>query len=240
MLDIVCWKWRPLVPNYRSQFGALQVNVLRAMIERHYRRPHRFSCITDDPTGIDPRVRVIPLWPDHAKMVSPHGRHNPSCYRRLRLFSDEAADLVGPRFVWMDLDAVIVGDLAPIFDRPEDFVMWEGTAGRNHFNGSMVMMTAGARRQVWDSFHPVESPAAASAAGFVGSDQAHICNTLPATEARWTAADDGVYSWRNHIRFKPAALPENARLVFFHGASGDPWSARVQARAPWVKEHWRE
>lgn len=240
MLDIVCWKWRPLVPNYRSKFVAHHVNVLRAMVARHYQGPHRFNCITDDPKGIDPRVRIIPLWPDHAKMQSPHGLHNPACYRRLRVFARDAADLIGPRFVSMDLDCVVTGDLAPLFDRTEDFVMWEGTAGKNHFNGSMFMMTAGARPQVWETFDPAASPRAATLAGFVGSDQAHICNMLPAgTEARWTRAD-GVYSWRNDLRFKRGAMPDDLRLCFMHGISGDPWSPRLQERAPWVKDHWRE
>lgn len=238
MIDVICWKWRPTFRNYRSQFGALQVNTLRSMVARHYQKPHRFSCITDDPTGLDSRVRVIKLWRDHEKLISRHGANNPSCYRRLRVFARDAGELIGPRFVSLDLDAVILGDLTPIFDRTEDVVLWEGQAGRNFYNGSMFMLTAGARPQVWETFDPPIAVHAAARAGFVGSDQAHICNVLGGGEATWSAAD-GVYSWRNHIRRHPRAVPGNARAVFFHGTAGDPWSPAVQNAAPWVKEHWR-
>jgi hypothetical protein len=239
MIDVVCWKWRPLVSYYRSKFDAGHVNTLRAMVARHYQKPHRFNCITDDPKGIDSRVRIIPLWSDHSSLVSLHGKNNPSCFRRLRVFARDAADLIGPRFISIDLDVVIAGDLVPIFDRPEDFVMWEGMVGRNFYNGSMFMMTAGARPQVWETFEPVVSSHAASRAGFYGSDQAHICNVLGGDEARWTRAD-GVYSWRNHVRYRPARLPDDARMVFFHGSAGDPWAPNVQSAAPWIKRHYHD
>jgi hypothetical protein len=117
MLAVVCWKWKPKI-GYRSTFCAEHVNVLRSMVERHYRKPHQLVCITDDGAGIDPRVRVVPLWQDHARLPSPHGGNNPSCYRRLRAFSAEAAELIGPRFVSVDLDCVITGDMRPVWDRP--------------------------------------------------------------------------------------------------------------------------
>ncbi len=242
MLDVICWKWKPGFKAYRSKFSAEHVNTLRAMVARHYQKPHRFSCITDDPAGIDPRVRVIPLWPDHGQLVSPHGFSNPSCYRRLRVFARDAGELIGPRFVSMDLDCVVVGDLAPVFDRPEHFVMWEGTAGRNFYNGSMFMLTAGMRPQVWELFDRHKSPADATAQGFVGSDQAHICNVLGPAEATWTRAD-GVYSWRNHLRRRNGKLPADPgapppRLVYFHGISGDPWSDVCRRQAPWIADHY--
>lgn len=239
MLEILCWKWKPANPRYRSSFGAPQVNVLRAMVERHYQRPHRFSCITDDPAGIDQRVRIIPLWPDLADLPSPHGWANPSCFRRLKLFGPEAASIVGDRFVWLDLDVVICGNLEPVFDRAEDFVMWEGQASANPYNGSMLLMNAGARPQVWTDFDPKTSPGAGRLQGYVGSDQAWIAAKLGRGEPVWTRAD-GVYSWRNHIRVVPGApLPANARIVFFHGHT-DAWSRHAQQVAPWISEHWHE
>lgn len=238
MIDVICWKWRP-ASGYRSKFSAAHVNTLRAMIARHYPEPHRFSCITDDAEGLDSRVRVIPLWEDHSKMISPHGPANPSCYRRLRAFARDAADLIGPRFVSLDLDCVVTGDLRPIFNRPEAFVMWEGQVNNSPYNGSMFMMDAGARAQVWETFDPVESPRRGSALNYVGSDQAWIGACLGRNEAKWTLAD-GVYSWRMHLRRNRGMLPADARLVFFHGSSGDPWQPIVQKRAPWILDHWHE
>ena len=235
-LTVVCWKWKPQ-PDYRSQFGPETVNVLKNMVARHYRRPHDFVCVTDDPEGIDRSIRIVPLWKDHADIPNPTSRRNPSCYRRLRAFSAEAADLFGPRFVSLDLDCVITGDLEPLWDRPEEFVIWGDTARRTPYNGGMFLLTAGSRRRVWDEFDPDCSPALTRSLGMIGSDQAWIAACLGPGEPRWTI-DDGVYSFNNHIRRCGGKLPANARIVFFHGRA-DPWQTEVQSQYPWVKAHWQ-
>jgi hypothetical protein len=227
-LTIVCWKWKP-TRNYRSEFGPESVNVLASMVRRHYRHPHRVVCVTDDPVGINPSIGIVPLWKDHADLVNPHGPHQPSCYRRLRAFSAEAREWFGERFVSVDLDCVIVGDMAPLWNRPEDFIIWgSGTDKRVWCNGSMWLMTAGARRHVWDDFHPAKSVTAAKRAGHFGSDQAIIATVLGRKEAMWTTAD-GVYSFRVHLNGGSKQLPSDARVVFFHGKTEE---------IPWVAENW--
>lgn len=237
VLTVVAWKWRA-APGYRSSFTGEHVNVLAAMVARHYRRPHRVVCITDDAVGIDPSVGIVPLWDDHARIPSPHGAGNPSCYRRLKAFSAEARELIGERFVSLDLDCVITGDLAPVWDRPEPFVIWGDTNPTTFYNGGMFLLTAGARRQVWDEFDPVRSPARSRAMGQFGSDQGWIGACLGGGEAKWGTAD-GVFSYRCHIRPPrgKGALPQGARIVFFHGQH-DPWGPEAQ-RLAWVREHWR-
>lgn len=237
MLDICTFKWRA-PPGYRSTFTGAHVNTLAAMIRRQYQKPHRFSCITDDPTGIDQRhVRIIPLWPDHASLQSAYGSRNPSCYRRLKLFSAEAAEIIGPRFVSLDLDVVITGDLIPLWDRPEDFVIIKSATPppRYLYNGSALLMTAGARRQVWDDFHPVRSLRETVAKRMFGSDQAWISLKLGPGEATW-GTSDGVYSYQIHLQPKGGALPANAKLVSFHGKP-DPWDEPAQ-KLDWVRQHY--
>lgn len=246
MLTVVCWKWQP-PQNYRSAFGPETVNVLRSMVARNYRRPHRVVCVTDDPAGIDGDIDIVPLWNDHASVPNPHGKGNPSCYRRLKAFAAEAADWFGPRFVSLDLDCVITADMAPLWDRPEPFVIWGDTSPGTPYNGSMWMMTAGARRQVWEQFDPINSPRMSAAMRYFGSDQAWIAACLGPHEARWTRRD-GVLSYRMHMlrsspRFKfgqarnPNLLPSDARVVMFHGRV-DPWSPAAQAHG-WVRTHYR-
>lgn len=233
-LTVVTFKWAPPV-GYRSTFGPEAVLTLRNSVRKHYRQPHRFVCITDDPRGLQD-VETLPLWNDYANVQSPHGRGNPSCYRRLKLFDPAIEALLGPRFVSLDLDTVVVGDLAPIFDRTEDFVIWGETDPRSFYNGSMLLMTAGVRSQVWTDFHPIQSPRAAFKAGRFGSDQGWISYKLGRGEAMW-GRSDGVYSFRIDIAPKgDDYLPENARIVMFHGRV-DPWTWRAQ-RLPWVREHW--
>lgn len=234
---VVCWRWKPRF-DYRSTFGPETVNTLAAMVRRHYPHPHRFICVTDDADGIDPRVEVLPAWNDHAAVDSPHGRNNPSCYRRLRFFHPEAAQWFGSRAVSLDLDAVILGDVTPLWDRDEAFVAWGDTnpLPGSHYNGSMLLLTMGSRPQVWTDFDPTKSPDIARRAQCFGSDQGWISYCLGPTEAKWTKAD-GVYSFRNHIAPTPREVPSDARVVFFHG-SLDPWSGYVQLNCPWVREHY--
>lgn len=233
---VVCWRWRPR-PGYRSVFGPDTVNTLRSMVARHFPRPHRFVCFTDDVEGLDPRVDVRPLPQTYGDLPSPHGGKNPSCYRRLAMFRRDAAATFGDRFVSLDLDCVITADLTPLWDRAEEIVLWGDTNPQpgSHYNGSMMLIAAGARPQVWETFDPKRSPQQALAARAWGSDQGWISYCLGAGEKRWTK-QDGVYSFRNHLQPRPV-LPENARIVLFHG-NVDPWA--MQARdIPWIQEHYR-
>jgi hypothetical protein len=206
------------------------------MVARHYQHPHRVVCVTDDPVGIDPTIGIVPLWNDHANVGNPHGLHQPSCYRRLKAFSSQARDWFGDRFVSVDLDCVIVGDMAPLWNRAEDFIIWGSkTDRRSWYNGSMWMMTAGARKQVWETFNPRISPMAAKRAGHFGSDQGFIGHCLGKKEAVW-GQKEGVYSFRVHLQAGKLPLPPEARIVFFHGKH-DPWDARCQ-QIPWIRENW--
>ncbi len=236
-LSIVTFKWKPF-KGYRSTFGPETVNVLKRMVDRHYPDPHRVICVTDEPDGIDADVEIVPLWNDYADVPSPHGGKNPSCYRRLKAYAPDIAAIFGPRFVMMDLDCVIVGDMRPVWNRPEDFVIWGDTNPQpgSHYNGGMVLQSAGARKQVWERFDPKTSPRQSLTAKCWGSDQGWISYCLGPGEKKWTR-EDGVYSWRNHLQRNGYKLPENARIVMFHGST-DPWSADVKDVA-WIQRCYR-
>lgn len=235
MISVVCWKWRP-PPGYRSKYGPMTVNILRKMVARNYQRPHEFVCVTDDPIGIDPGIRIVPLWNDHANLQSPHGDGQPSCYRRLKAFSAEAEAMFGKRFVSLDLDCVITGDMVPVWDRKEEFVIWGDTALNTPYNGSMFLLTAGTRTRVWETFDPVKSPEAGKRLNYVGSDQAWIGACLGPNETKWSRFD-GVYSFRIDLKYK-RDLPKDARIVMFHGQF-DPWSPEIWARHAWVRQNYR-
>lgn len=207
--------------------------MLRSMIARHYAKPHRFICVTDDAAGLD-GIETFPLWSDWANIPSPHGGNNPSCFRRIKAFSPEARAWFGERFVNIDLDTVIVSDIAPLFDRPEEFVILRDPLYPQQYNGSLWMLTAGSRPQVFDTFDPETSPKAALAAGKKGSDQGWISHCLGPGEAQWTKAD-GVYNYR-WDKVRGGELPADARIVFFTGPV-DPWDEA--GRVEWISEHYR-
>lgn len=236
----VCFKWRPN-PGYRSRYSAEQPNVLRNMLERNVSFPHELVCVTDNAQGLDPRIRAVPLWDTFSRIPNPSGRNNPSCYRRLPLYDREFALSLGlERFVMIDLDVVLVRDCTALFDIEDDFRIWGDTAKGTPYNGSLVLMTAGARQKVWSEFDPIKSPLASKRLGYIGSDQGWIGACLGTGEKKWSA-EDGVYSYRNDlhaIRAGSGALPGNARIVIFHGHV-DPWDGSTKTKHQWVQEHYR-
>lgn len=233
MLTVVSWKWERA--GYRSTFTAAHVNTLAAMVARHYARPHRFVCVTNDAAGIDPRVEIVPDRADFSNVPSPAGKGFPSCYRRLRLFEPDAARYFGERFVSIDLGVVIVGDLAPLWDVPEDFVAYRDPLFPSQYCGAMMLLRAGARPYVWRAFDPIRSPVLAKHNDFRGSDQAWISYAAPF--ARTWSTDHGVFSYAKHVRRVGGALPLGARIVVFHGAA-KPWSDEPQ-RLEWVRRAYR-
>lgn len=232
-LSIVCMKWTAPFA-FRSKYTADHVNRLQKMVAKFYPHEHRFICITDDARGLDPSIEHVPLWSDYGMIPPPQGGMNPSCYRRLKLFSAEMEDLLGPRFVSIDLDCVMVADPSPLWHRPEEFVIARFGAIKNQiYNGSMFLMTAGAREQVWKQFDPYKSPRRAKRAGLLGSDQAWIQHCLGEGEATW-GHKDGIFAWRTHIARTGGKLPAGAKVVFFQGKS-KPWHRQVQKIAPWIR-----
>lgn len=237
MLTVLTFKWTA-PPGYRSKFEGRHVDVLRRMVRRHYRKPHRFVVVTDDPTGIKEKdVEIYRLWPTFSTVANPSGRKNPSCYRRLRIFARNAGEWLGDRFVCLDLDTVIVDDMAPLWDRTDDFVIWRSSTKGNFYNGSMILMNAGARPQVWTDFDPELSPRLTHGARLYGSDQAWIAYKLGGGEKTW-GPEDGVLSMRNDVVNRSGKLPPGARIVFFHG-KGDPWEPEVYNRYPWIRESYK-
>jgi hypothetical protein len=71
----------------------------------------------------------------------------------------------------------------------------------------------------------------------MGSDQAWISHSLGAGEQTWSKSD-GLYSFRYDLDEGKSTLPDDARIVFFHGKF-DPWDGDIQETVPWVSYHYR-
>lgn len=161
-------------------------------------------------------------------------------------------DILGERFVAIDIDTVITSSIDSILSRKEDFIINEYNrninkfASKQYYNGSLIMMNAGARSDVWDKFDYTESVREISlrksskeygghrsdSVELVGSDQAWISHFLGEGEATFTN-EDGVYDYRHfHDR---NTLPGNAKIVFFPGKR-DPFTER--RKVAWIRKHW--
>lgn len=223
-LTVLTWLWTQ--SGGRTAFTATHVNIWAAMVRRHCTLDIDIACVTDTPEGIDASIHIIrpPGFHDGLQTSRWNGGR-PSCYRRLAMFRHDAAAIFGKRFVCMDLDVVIGGNIDEILDRSEDIVI-NGPSQhgvRWVYNGSMILMTAGCRPHVYTDFSPEKAEMASRR--YVGSDQAWLAYALGQGEATWTPAQ-GVTRWGQH---------QSGPVMFFPGHV-KPWEALGH---PWVGEHYR-
>ena len=227
MITFVCFLWRS--PNAIREFRADYVNALYRGIAENYHKPFRFVCMTNMPHGLLPEVEALPL-PDMVDIPSPHGDTFPSCYRRLWLFSAEAAEVLPGRVVCIDVDAVICGDVTKFFDRHEDCVMWHDTTNKRlKYSGGLWMIRTGTRTHVWDTFDPVESPKLAGAAGWFGSDQAWMSYCLDG-EASW-GREQGLFRTRDIVAGSEVLIAQTPSQY-------KPWTQSFKTQFPHLYAHW--
>ena len=97
MNHIVCVKWGN---KYISKYA----NVLKNMARRHCTLDYQFSCLTDDPTGLDPEINVVRL---------PNDPYIKTWWSKLWMFAPEMP-LKG-NILFFDLDVVIFDNIDPLF-----------------------------------------------------------------------------------------------------------------------------
>jgi hypothetical protein len=226
-LTVLTWLWSQ--PGGRTEYRAEHVNIWAAMVRRHLAMPHRIACVTDMPQGIDPRIEIIaPPGEFEDVRIPTWGPERPQCLRRLAMFRRDAADIFGERFVCMDLDCIIGEALDPLFEGDVDFRICKGTRRDRPYNGSMMMLRAGARPKVYENF--TATGARVAGQHFVGSDQAWISHILGPNEATWSLEDGVIWhvGWRCH----------SPRLMFFPGFT-KPADFVVLGKDEWMNEHYR-
>lgn len=249
MLTIVLWHWG-------QRYGRQHLVAMQAMLARHLSLPHDIVCITDRPKDLPSGIRPF----DIRHTIPKRGDFN--CIRRMWLYagpSKKAAAWpghLGDRLLQLDLDVVLTADITPLVDRPDSFVIWKSDStkkpNRPHgwaYNATVMLLTPGARRDVWDRYHPdrLRIEQAADRDGWdvrTCSDQAIATYLLKDDPpAIWTA-EDGIHAYRAFAGpdgMKDRGLPEGCRIVSFHGRRGarHPGAPELQARSPWIAQHWK-
>lgn len=222
-LTVLTWLWSQ--PGGRTSYTAGHVNIWADMVARNLSTPHRLACVTDMPDGIDAGVEIIAPPREFEDVRIPSwGDARPQCLRRLVMFRPDAAEIFGERFVCMDLDCVIGGQLDPFFETEAGFKICAGTAKGRPYNGSMMILRAGARPQVYTEF--TGAKAVEAGRKFVGSDQAWISAILGPNEEVWRQ-EDGI-AWFGQYR------PPSSVLTFFPGHL-KPWDTA----SGWIGQHYR-
>lgn len=228
MVTFITWLWK----GWRPIYFAAHVNRLQKMLAERMTGAWELVCITDDERGID--CETFPLWTTPRAKIPARtevGRDVvPDCFTRLRMFEPGVGRYFGKRVVSIDLDCVILRDLAPLFDNDHDFIASRGY--RSHICGSMWQLRTGTNGHVWRSYDPLESPRLIAATTYKGrklsgSDQAWMSLCMP-TAPVW-GETDGVYQF---IEMRPQRIvPKDARIVFFAGKT-KPWQRDCQMICP--------
>lgn len=231
MLTVVTWLWNQ--PGFRTKYNAQTVITMRDMIKKYYNKPHRFVCVTDE-NILD--IETISLGDTFSDLKNPTWENGPSCYRRLIAFKKDIGKLFGERFISIDLDAIIMGDLSPIFDRTEEAVFLSGISKAVPYCGSLFMLNAGCRQEVWVNFNPDRSPSITESAGLKGSDQAWISYCLK-NEATWQYGKD-ILDFSHYTKYgKLEKEKPDCSIIFFNGKL-KPWDKKVREQYPWIKEYY--
>jgi hypothetical protein len=129
--------------KYGPKYPASYVNTLYNMTERNLDIPHRFICLTDDPSGLDDGIEALPLLDDNLQ----------GWWHKLTLFKEKIHDLRGTIF-YMDLDVVVVESLNPFIEyEPENFCIIEDySRNRTWFNSSVMKFPIGKYSVIWETF----------------------------------------------------------------------------------------
>lgn len=159
------------------------------------------------------------------------------------MFDRGMGEILGPRFMHLDLDTVIVGDITHLAGRTEPLLIYDQNAGtgakKPTYNPSVLIMNAGVRHDIWEGFHaaPQKVYETAKTAGFSCSDMAiigyYLQTGLPAVTL---GSKDGLVAYWRDVKPKNR-IPNDARMILFYG-NDNPGDPKVQTKNPWIKEHW--
>lgn len=241
-VNVICMKWG-------TKYGPEYVNILAAMVARHLKRPHRFVCLTDDKTGVDPKIERLPLPPcnvPHKPETEAWRKISP--WRKVSLFAPQLGDLKGPT-LFLDLDIIITGPLDPLFDLPGEFCIIHNWTQRDRKigNSSVFRFTPGAYPQIFEKYN-ADPDAMANA---FDNEQMYVSHELEDKIVWWP--DAWVKSFKRHClprgikRFLlPAKDIPGASIIVFHGNPNPPdavigrsgkWYKPIRP-APWVAGYW--
>ena len=200
-------------------------------MRRHLREDHRFICVTDRQVKWWDGIEVEPA--PNPELLQVKG-----CFARLRMFDPEWQRLTdiepGDRVVSIDLDAIITGPLDALFSGAQNFMILTGANAANPcpYNGSVWMLRAGYRPDVWSDF----SLEAAGKVPFYEfpDDQGWLAHKIP-DEVGWRVGSrSGIYAFQKKEWPGGTDLPNDARMVVFFGWR-DP---KKFEHLDWVRRHW--
>lgn len=213
--------------------------VIAGRIAAHTAVPYRFVVLSDQTPPPKYPYEVLPLPAEAAALVPLHyyaSEDYPACLPKLWLFSD-AARCLGERLFYVDCDALIMRDLAPILTyAPEAPFVWMNIDGK--LTASMYRVDAGHLDWFWQHYQrdglvdplPPDRPK---------GDQGWMRHCLPLKDyPAWPAAELGIYTMKQiEERGLPTRPIQGARILHPTGKI-KPWHRGFQHMHPWAIAHY--
>ncbi len=245
---VLCMKWGTL-------YSADYVNVLHNACRANLKGDFRFVCLTDDSEGFVDGIDALPI-PDIG--LAPH-QWQGGAWPKVALYCNPLHDLRGLA-LFLDLDTVVVGDLAPLFDLPGELVAldsapWRYPIGSPPRTGSGVLRyQLGAHGDLVDKLRRDRDAMIAR----YGNDQNYLLGEGPPLTY---FPQEWIVSFKYHLRqplmidrFRgPKAPPATARLVAFHGrprpidlirppppGNWDVFPHYGRGRVDWMAKYWTQ
>lgn len=232
-VNIVCMKWG-------TRYGPEYVNFLFNMVKRNTTLPFRFVCMTENKDGIRHEVEISPL-PDFQEPAWEYARYC-SAWRKLALFDKQVLDLKG-KLLFLDLDIVIVDSIDCFFSYSDKLAIIENWSqpGRLIGQSSVFCFEVGRYYHLLEKYNTQHEEVMKNNR----TEQMYITRELGKENFDYFPAE-WCKSFKMHCMpggilnsfITPTKIPENARIIVFHGSPNPPealagvWGAPV----PWYKK----
>ena len=231
--------------KWGSKYGPEYVNRLyKSIVQKSNLLDLEFWCFTDDKAGIDAKIICHPL---------PYAEELHTWWNKVWLFSDQVPFGPGDKILYIDLDTLATGDISPLLtaDSKKIIVLkdfYQGiarTAG--NIGSGLLLWNHGDYLHVWKRFY--------------ADWQSALQQVHPHGDQKWLEINiDGWQHWQDLFPGKVVSfkvdctngLPDDARIVCYHGKPSIPDSAVVTTQCntafqrwtinpqPWVLDYWKD
>lgn len=229
---VVCLK-------HGSKYSAEYVNVLKKMTQRNLTVPHEFVCFTEDPKGIDPDIKILPLPITQIK----------GWWFKTLLFNPNLS--IQGTLLFIDLDVIIFRNIDRLFEHsPGTFMVCRDfnrcfQPNWQKMNSSVVRWNTGQHPQLYNNF--IKDPINISRR-FHG-DQDWLFDQVKNHFEFWP--DEWIQSYKWEMRGNPKIVRQKSGTKNFT----DPGEPKIKSDTavavfhgdpnpkecvdPWCQTHWK-